>query len=230
MIKAIIILGMHRSGTSCLTGCLHDLGLNLGSVSQSNKYNLKGNQENLNVNKLNESILKYNHGSWFEPPENLIYTQKHKDIRDQILSTYNEIEPPWAIKDPRILLLYEFWSLKLPKHTFIATYRHPIAVANSLAAREKLYISFNDGIKLWIIYNQKLLNLYRRFHFPVISFDYERSLYQDKIRQIAKQLGLSSDKPIHFFENKLITQRQYSLKECPESCRHLYSKLLEISV
>ena len=43
--KTIAILGMHRSGTSCLTGCLQQMGLNLGKVSDFNEYNLKGNKE-----------------------------------------------------------------------------------------------------------------------------------------------------------------------------------------
>ena len=28
----VAVIGMHRSGTSCLAGCLEDLGLNLGDV------------------------------------------------------------------------------------------------------------------------------------------------------------------------------------------------------
>ena len=51
MNEGVIILGMHRSGTSCLTGCLKEYGLHLGDVSESNKHNKKGNQENKEVFK-----------------------------------------------------------------------------------------------------------------------------------------------------------------------------------
>ena len=42
---AVVILGMHRSGTSCLTGSLQDKGLYLGQVSQRGTFNKKGNRE-----------------------------------------------------------------------------------------------------------------------------------------------------------------------------------------
>ena len=42
----VAIVGMHRSGTSCLAGCLEDLGLTLGKVNRAAPHNLKGNNEN----------------------------------------------------------------------------------------------------------------------------------------------------------------------------------------
>ena len=44
--QPIVILGMHRSGTSCLAGCLEELGLHLGTVITSAPHNKKGNREN----------------------------------------------------------------------------------------------------------------------------------------------------------------------------------------
>jgi len=42
----ILILGMHRSGTSCLAGCLEEAGLYLGDVNLKAGFNKKGNREN----------------------------------------------------------------------------------------------------------------------------------------------------------------------------------------
>ena len=43
--KPLLILGMHRSGTSCLAGMLRDAGVFMGEVSEANAYNRKGNLE-----------------------------------------------------------------------------------------------------------------------------------------------------------------------------------------
>ena len=43
----IAILGMHRSGTSCLAGSLQEAGIYLGDVVTSAAHNQKGNRENV---------------------------------------------------------------------------------------------------------------------------------------------------------------------------------------
>jgi len=45
--RPMLILGMHRSGTSCLAGCLQAAGLISGEVNIQAMYNAKGNRENL---------------------------------------------------------------------------------------------------------------------------------------------------------------------------------------
>jgi len=44
--ETVAILGMHRSGTSCLAGSLQELGLYLGEVYDQNPHNPRGNREN----------------------------------------------------------------------------------------------------------------------------------------------------------------------------------------
>jgi hypothetical protein len=44
MISPIIILGMHRSGTSLVAGCLEAAGLYLGPVNNYAPFNKKGKQ------------------------------------------------------------------------------------------------------------------------------------------------------------------------------------------
>ncbi len=65
--RILCILGMHRSGTSCLTGSLQQGGLFLGKHHEWNEYNRKGNRENQDVVNLNESIFKANGLNWKEP-------------------------------------------------------------------------------------------------------------------------------------------------------------------
>lgn len=43
--STVLILGMHRSGTSCLAGSLQEAGLYLGEVNTAAPHNAKGNRE-----------------------------------------------------------------------------------------------------------------------------------------------------------------------------------------
>ncbi len=58
---SIIVLGMHRSGTSALTGCLNILGVNLGErlerLMSAHEDNPKGYWENEKVISINEAIF-----------------------------------------------------------------------------------------------------------------------------------------------------------------------------
>ena len=63
----VIILGMHRSGTSCLAGSLQASDLELGEVFTANPHNKKGNRESERVMALHESLLEMNSASWDQP-------------------------------------------------------------------------------------------------------------------------------------------------------------------
>lgn len=227
MIDAILILGMHRSGTSCLTGCLKNMGLNLGEVSGRNAFNLKGNQENKNVFRLNEALFIYNNGSWKNPP-NPTLLKSNSELehrRSQVLAAYSQLPKPWGIKDPRMLMAYEFWQNNLPAHQFVGTLRHPTAVVNSLFARNK--INKIDGYNLWERYNKQLLNFYNQTTFPIANFDESKQTYVDKIYVLAERLKLNVNLNLDFFDASLKHQTNYKLSDCPAHLLPLYKKILD---
>jgi len=73
--KCIIVLGMHRSGTSAFTGVLNILGVELGSnLMEPTKENPRGYFEKRAVMEINDEILNILGSSWdddfFSPDEN----------------------------------------------------------------------------------------------------------------------------------------------------------------
>jgi hypothetical protein len=228
--EAIIILGMHRSGTSCLTGCLKSYGLELGNVSDFNKNNLKGNQENREVFKLNEKVLNHNQGNWHTPPSSpLSWTQEHLQEQQQLLQYYNGLKKPWGIKDPRMVLVFSFWQHQLPKSTgLVGTFRNPIAVAQSLAARKKLSIPIDEGLALWNTYNQALIALYQKHNFPILNFDLEEREYLKSVKLAAKKMGLDNNPDEMFYDSELKNQKAEKLQACPTEYKQTYQNLLEI--
>ena len=61
----VILLGMHRSGTSAFAGTLKIAGYDLGKdLMPANEYNVKGYSENNKIVELNDKILGYFNATW----------------------------------------------------------------------------------------------------------------------------------------------------------------------
>src|SRR5918992_1057883 len=58
----VAVLGMHRSGTSAIAGMLADHGVELGPVSEQNRFNPRGNREIRELNRLHDRILERSGG------------------------------------------------------------------------------------------------------------------------------------------------------------------------
>ncbi|MBI2994959.1 MAG: sulfotransferase [Gammaproteobacteria bacterium] len=183
----VIILGMHRSGTSCLAGSLQRAGLHLGEVITAAPFNRRGNRENQRIQDLNEEILVANGGSWDAPPRTVAWQPQHRAARDDILREYAGVEH-WGFKDPRTLLTLDGWLEMLDDVRFVGTFRHPARVAKSLLARNR--DSAERWLTLWMVYNSKLLEVFERHPFPLVDFDLDDAHYQDRLERLRLELGL----------------------------------------
>jgi hypothetical protein len=201
--SCILILVMHRSGTSTLAGCLQDRGLHLGEVSEKNPFNTKGNRENPWVMRLNNSVLLKSGGKWNNPPDKISWTEDLALERDDLVAFFKHSGARrWEFKDPRTLLTLPFWEEGISRISFVGTFRHPMAVANSLNTRKRIPIE--HALALWRRYNQELLFLWEKKPFPIVSFDDPRADYMAATDRAAAALGLSAPRysPL-FFEERL---------------------------
>jgi hypothetical protein len=85
MSKAILVLGMHRSGTSCLARMLAAGGLASAGDAVRNWDNARGHFEMLDAVRLNEAVLAYSGGHWLSPPAEVRWTPDHAAVRDRLL-------------------------------------------------------------------------------------------------------------------------------------------------
>lgn len=218
---------MHRSGTSCLAGSLQQRGLFLGKVFENNPYNIKGNREHEMIRRLNEEVLFANGGTWDNPPERIITWKKRHSIRRDILITRFSLQSQlWGFKDPRTILTLPFWKEGLPNFSIVGTFRHPIVVANSLEHRNNM--PFEKGLRLWKEYNMKLLDIFNKQEFPLISFDEGEMEYLKAIDSIIDTLGFKSKKigTTPFYD---IDLKHYTIKDqeydIPEDILAIYTML-----
>lgn len=225
--SAVLIVGMHRSGTSCLTGCLEDAGLALGDVNRRAPHNLKGNLENQRVMALHEDLLAQAGGSWHSPPPEVTWNQEHRERRDEIIADYQGLGT-FGIKDPRTLLVLEGWIEALPNLGLVGTFRHPAAVARSLQARNGF--SVGRGMRLWAYYNRLLLEYHADFAFDLISFDLPPEDYRRRLGTIARGLALEPlDGGSQFFDAQLRNAGTDLTQQMPSDIARILSALHEAS-
>ena len=143
---AVLVMGMHRSGTSATAGLLNILGLDLGRrLMTPAPDNPKGFWENLDVVSINDSLLAGLDRHWDdlrELPQGWATSQAANMARDAIGALVDKefsASRLWATKDPRLCLTAPLWREALQargvRPVFLLVARHPEEVVASLAAR-----------------------------------------------------------------------------------------------
>jgi hypothetical protein len=169
----ITVLGMHRSGTSCLTQLLHRAGMYLGTnlMTDVDRAALDGHFESYDAVHINDRILHLSGGAWDRVPPALC----GDDEAAMQIATFLERlcqEPISGWKDPRTTLTFPLWKPHLRDYCIVAALRHPRSVAQSLEVRDGIPVE--DGLRLWYAYNARLLR-YAEQEPRLYWFDYDRS-------------------------------------------------------
>jgi len=230
--KGIIVLGMHRSGTSCLTGILREAGVYLGNVSRKNPYNARGNHEG-NATLINDQLLSVNGCDWQQPrqcqsaPEDILFKMERLIVE---LKWHASRAPSkyWGMKDPRMLFCLDAWGID--KVQFIGTFRNPNRVASSLQHRDSdsgTTLLHADPLKIWETYNKRLLELYEQAPFPILNFDWPPERYSRVVNAYLQSINLpaAADK---FFDKSLVHQKTGDEIQDVE-LKNIYSKLTNIA-
>ncbi len=226
--RVICVLGMHRSGTSCLVGSLQAAGLQLGQCHTWNPHNLKGNRENQDFVDLNDQVLADNDGAWDDPPGKVTWSPQNLRRAEELLRANSE-QTIFGFKDPRTLLVLEGWKQVCPSMEFVGIFRHPEAVAKSLHVRSEM--PREQALQLWYSYNCVLLKEWSRKSFPLLCFDNDETLLLHNIKRAAGGLGLKSTAAASgFFSNELRNSKAIAQNRLPWKVGRLYRKLCDASL
>lgn len=154
---AIFILGMHRSGTSMLSGLFHNNGFDIGpDLMPGNPANPAGFKENLAIYRLNERILRDNGSCWGDLSTRMALragelVEVYRADVQQTIEQQFELVNRFVIKDPRNCLLFPIWSQTLAgmgiEQKVVIPLRHPLEIAYSLRQRDGF--ALNKGLQLW---------------------------------------------------------------------------------
>lgn len=145
---ALLVLGMHRSGTSALTRVASLLGADLPTdlMPPTPGNNDAGFWESLDVYNINDEILQSGgsrwddwrpfNPAWFQSPARPAFEVRAQRILEQVFAQ----SPFFVFKDPRICRLLPFWLDLLAQSNVtvkcVLPVRNPFEVAASLRQRD----------------------------------------------------------------------------------------------
>ena len=200
--KVIVVLGMHRSGTSTVARGLKALGVELGNnLVSPTPDNEKGFWEDIEINELNDDVLAALGCTWhslrlIEPDEQIGPKTAPLRLRaiDLISKKFGESEV-FGIKSPRMCRLLPFWQqifehLRL-EDKYVISIRNPLSVAKSLAARNGF--SAEKSHLLWLEHVIPSLSCTQGK--PRVVIDYDRLLNDPvpQMKRVASSLGIVID-------------------------------------
>jgi hypothetical protein len=144
--QPIVILGMHRSGTSVITEVIRALGAYAGEANDlapPDMFNPTGYWEHKDAVALDTGILEQLDANWSDRIANADVSRLSTIERDAALAAAKKIvaslqdRGAFVLKDPRMSLLFPLWREALGKPVCVIAWRHPLAVAQSLGNRDK---------------------------------------------------------------------------------------------
>ena len=155
MRRALLVLGMHRSGTSALTGLIVRLGVDAPrTLHPPNEWNPLGYWESEPILEFHDRLLRAAGTSWdaWTPLRRLVCgSPVHGELTRLVAAEFGSA-PMFVVKDPRMCRLVPFWLRTLEASDIepaaILIVRDPVEVSRSLATRDGLSAEFS--LLMWL--------------------------------------------------------------------------------
>jgi len=156
MTKRVIILGMHKSGTTLVSRILHASGINMGDFQLSMDYNAGHHFERTESLKINNEMLGDQWSKSLNIP--IDYEEVSNQIKKKMERLVLELDKrhvAWGIKDPRMAITYTDWQPYLDKHFVIIIFRNPYEILRHY--RTAYSLSRWKTLFLWNAYNAMII-------------------------------------------------------------------------
>jgi hypothetical protein len=181
----IVILGMHRTGSSLLAGIVNKWGAYAGEEAQllpPNRWNQAGYWEYRPLVVFNHELLTSLGADALLPPaeseeERILELAQKPYYRDRALALIEHMAPSgqiWMWKDPRIIPLLGFWGQIWTDVRFIVSLRDPLSIARSLASRDGMPAT--AALLLWQRYSHLMLRFLAKCDASRVFVNYEQVL------------------------------------------------------
>jgi GT2 family glycosyltransferase/glycosyltransferase involved in cell wall biosynthesis len=178
-----------------VTRLLHTCGLYLGPKNElmpAQADNPDGFWEHLGFVAVNDELLNALGGAWDLPPRaDEDFSDSRLDaarMKARLLIERFDSAKLWGWKDPRNSLLLSFWRDFLPHLKTLIIVRNPLEVAHSM--RERNGSSYSFGLRLWEIYNRRLIETTREKDRLVTDYDLFFENPETELRRIIEFVGL----------------------------------------
>lgn len=230
---ALLVLGMHRSGTSALTGALRLCGAWVGEEAELTRANVEnpwGFWERRDVREICDRLLHAAGADWWKVANFDLQSIPHAVLSEQ-RGRFKEVvsvltrHDLWVIKEPRLCLLLPALRDYVENPVCVHVFRNPLEVAKSLQLRNGFSIS--AGLALWETYSRHALkaseNLPRLFiAHESLMLDPSRTL-ERLVEDLEKLSVAGLEKPEHNLITRLIDPSLYRQRASEAELRDFLS-------
>lgn len=169
--KVIVLLGMHRSGTSLAMSMLASLGVVCGKdLIPAARSNEAGFWEHAGIVTQHERLLSRMGRVWHGPkgthpfPQDWLDSDEAREAELQLTAIVEQelraTDRVWGFKDPRTARLLPLWNRIFRQlevtPTYVLSIRHPAAVTRSLQKHNGMDIA--RGELVWLLHNLDALH------------------------------------------------------------------------
>ena len=193
--RAVLLLGMHRSGTSAIARGLGALSVYLGNdFLDAQPENPTGYWEDKGIVALNERLLGALGLKWDDTSaidRRAFERRRVRALRGDAMRYLNRTftsTPLWGFKDPRTIRVLPFWQRTLHEcevdDSYVVAIRNPRSVAASLFARQAM--DADAAYRLWLVHMVPFFNDIIGKPFVVVDYDL---LMRDSRAQLARIAG-----------------------------------------
>jgi hypothetical protein len=231
--EAVLVLGVHRSGTSSLARVLNLIGAaGPKSLMDADRFNERGYWESWVITALNEDILKsagtvwddwraFNTG-WFVSPLAAGFGQRAVAA----LASEFGAAPLIVVKDPRMCRLMPLWHKLFSDGGYtirvVIPIRSPIEVARSLWFRDRIPVS--KGVLIWLRHLLDAEAATRDFPRALIDWSAFIADWQLAMKRAGDQIGLKwprlSDRAATEIDQFLDPNLRHHLSDAAELALH----------
>lgn len=204
--QALVIVGMHRSGTSATTGAMQCVGVQLGKklYAGHSDINAKGYFEHSDIADANDAALLSIGSSWDDilPKEDGWWKKQELQpfavkMKQYIRRDFAQ-SPLWALKDPRVSRMLPWW-LEIFREEgifphFVFVVRSPDEVYRSLEKRDSF--SREKSFMLWLLHYLEAERESRGHPRAFVLFDQFLENPAGELLKIERQLGVSFPVPV----------------------------------
>ena len=156
----VVVLGMHKSGTSLVSELLHHSGIEMIEADRAAIYDEGQHYERPETREINKQLLN----SWrlhsletVEPLRDAGADRAAKAKAQDLVTSLEKKGQDWGFKDPRTCLTYGFWTQFLPDHKLICIFRDALEVSEHYRRRNRRRL---DALHAWYVYNSAMLTAY----------------------------------------------------------------------
>ena len=159
----VVVLGMHKSGTSLVSEILDRSGIEMIEHSSALGYDEGFHHERRATSEINKDLLHARDLHSLETIRKIdpdCADPEPRGAAERFIASMAERRVDWGFKDPRTCLTYDLWRNLLPPHKLICVFRDATEVLQHYTRVRKG--SAFRVLRAWYRYNEAMLDAFKR--------------------------------------------------------------------